>query len=313
VEQMRRRRTRLPFALEVIGFADEEGVRYQSTYLGSRVVAGTFDAADLRRQDADGVTMEQAIRRFGGQPARLKHARLDHNRLLGYAEAHIEQGPILEGENLAVGVVTAISGQARLRFRFNGQAGHAGTTPMRSRRDALCAAAEFILAVERHARRRTGLVATVGLIHVEPNASNVIPGAVTVSLDVRHPSNRIRRTAVARICDAAQELCIARKMNLAVEVIRATPSVPCSRRLSALLRRAAGKHQARVIGLPSGAGHDAAVLAEITPTAMLFIRCKGGISHHPAEEVRLQDVRVALGVLNDFLLLLASEVERAAP
>jgi allantoate deiminase len=309
VEQLRRSNTRLPFALEVIGFADEEGVRYQSPYLGSRVVAGTFARADLRRKDANGVTMAEAIRRFGGRPARLKQAGCDHTQLLGYIEAHIEQGPVLEQEDLAVGVVSAIAGQARLRFRFIGQAGHAGTTPMRSRRDALCAAAEFVLAVEGCARRRAGLVATVGQIQAEPNASNVIPGTVTVTLDVRHQSDPVRRRAIAQICNDAQRLCLARKMNLVVEVIQATATVPCSRRLTALLKRAAGKHQARVIGLPSGAGHDAAVLAKITPTAMLFVRCKGGISHHPAESVKVQDVRVAMAVMTDFLVLVASEYE----
>lgn len=309
VEQLRRSKARLPFALDVVGFADEEGVRYQRAYLGSRVVAGTFDPADLKRKDADGVTIAEAIRRFGGQPTRLKLARLDRSQLLGYLEAHIEQGPILEQENLAVGVVPAIAGQARLRFRFNGQAGHAGTTPMHARRDALCAAAEFVLAVERCARKRAGLVATVGQIQAEPNASNVIPGTATLTLDVRHPSDPVRRRAIARICDAAQRLCAARKMNLAVEVIQATPSVPCSRRLTAVLKRAAGKHQARVIGLPSGAGHDAAVLAGITPVAMLFVRCKGGVSHHPAESVSVQDAEVALSVITDFLMLLANEYE----
>ena len=309
VEQLRRSKARLPFALEVIGFAEEEGVRFQSTYLGSRVVAGTFDAADLQRKDADGMTMAEALRRFGGQPTRLRQARFDRSQLLGYLEAHIEQGPILEQENLAVGVVTAIAGQARMRFRFIGKAGHAGTTPMRARRDALCAAAEFVMAVERCARKRAGLVATVGQIQAEPNTSNVIPGTVTVSLDVRHQSDPVRRRAIAQICDAAQRLCAARKMNLAVEVIQATSSVPCSRRLTAVLKRAAGKHQARVIGLPSGAGHDAAVLAEITPAAMLFVRCKGGISHHPAESVNVHDVEVALSVMTDFLVLLASEYE----
>jgi allantoate deiminase len=227
--------------------------------------------------------------------------------LLGFLEPHIEQGPVLEQANLAVGVVTDISGQARLRVRFIGQAGHAGTTPMDSRRDALCAAADFILAVERYARTRRGLVATVGQIQSEPNASNVIPGAVTLTLDVRHQNDRVRRAAVAGICSSVQRVCVARKMNLSVQVIQATASVPCDPTFSALLKRAAGKHQGRVVSLASGAGHDAAMLARITPAAMLFVRCKGGISHHPAESVRVEDVRIALAAMNEFLVLLAAK------
>jgi allantoate deiminase len=310
VEHLRRNGIRLPFAIEVLGFADEEGVRYQSAYLGSRVVAGTFDPEDLQRKDADGVTMAEAIRRFGGHPGGLKEARRERSNLLGYIEAHIEQGPVLEQNNLAVGIVTAIAGQSRLEFRFTGKAGHAGTTPMHSRQDALCAAAESILAVESYARRRSGLVATVGQIQAHPNTSNVIPGTATLSLDVRHQSDGVRRAAVAQLCSVVRRLCAVRNVKVVAQVIQATPSVPSSNRLSALLGRAAGNHQARVISLPSGAGHDAAVLAGITPTAMLFVRCKGGISHHPTESVKVQDVRVALAVLNDFLGLLGSEHER---
>jgi allantoate deiminase len=310
VEHLARKRLRLPFALEVCGFADEEGVRFQSACLGSRAAAGLLDGADLRRKDVRGISMADAIGHFGGQPARLKHARLNPDRLLGYVEAHIEQGPVLEEQGVAVGIVTAIAGQSRFRFSFTGCAGHAGTTPMRLRRDALCAAAEFILAVNHYAARKAGLVATVGQLQVEPNASNVIPGAATLTLDVRHQTNSVRRTAEAHFQKLARQIAAARRVKVSAQVVQRTPSVACSPRLSGLLERAAKLQQTRIVRLPSGAGHDAAILARITPAAMLFIRCRGGISHHPDESASRQDVRVALAVLTDFLRLLASEYGR---
>jgi allantoate deiminase len=310
VEHLRQHRLRLPFAIEVCGFADEEGVRYQSACLGSRAAAGLLTATDLRRKDARGVAMADAIRNFGGQPARLKQARFDQDRLLGYVEAHIEQGPVLENEKVAVGIVTAIAGQSRFQFTFTGRAGHAGTTPMRLRRDALCAAAEFILGVEAYAERKAGLVATVGQIQAEPNASNVIPGTVTLTLDVRHQTDSARRSAGAQLQKLVRQIAAARHLKVSAQLVQQTPSVGCSRKLSGLLERAAKLHQRQTIRLPSGAGHDAAILARITPAAMLFIRCKGGISHHPDESASRQDVRVALAVLNDFLQLLASEYGR---
>lgn len=310
VEHLRQRRLHLPFAIEVCGFADEEGVRYHSSHLGSRAVAGLLAKADLRRIDARGVSMADAIRCFGGNPARLKQARFDADRLLGYVEAHIEQGPVLENENVAVGIVTVISGQSRFQFTFTGRAGHAGTTPMRLRRDALCAAAEFVLGVEEYAECKAGLVATVGQIQAEPNASNVIPGAVTLTLDVRHQTDSARRAAGTHLQRLAKEIAAARHLKVSAQLVQQTPSVACSPKLSGLLARAAKMHQPQIIRLPSGAGHDAAILARITPAAMLFIRCKGGISHHPDESASRKDVGIALGVLNEFLRLLAIEYGR---
>jgi allantoate deiminase len=310
VEHLRRNQLRLPFAIEVCGFADEEGVRYQCAHLGSRAATGLLTQADLRRKDSNGVSMADAIRRFGGQPARLKQARFDASRLLGYVEAHIEQGPVLENENAAMGIVTAIAGQSRFQFTFAGRAGHAGTTPMRLRRDALCAAAEFILAVEEHAERTAGLVATVGQIQAEPNASNVIPGTVTLTLDVRHQTDSARRNAGKQLQKLARRTAAARRMKVSSQLVQQTTSVACSRKLSGLLERATKLHQPQIIRLPSGASHDAAILARITPAAMLFIRCKGGISHHPDESASRRDVQLAFLVLNDFLRLLAIEYGR---
>jgi allantoate deiminase len=305
VEQLHRQKMRLPFGIEVVGFSDEEGVRYQTTYLGSKAMAGCFDMRDLKRKDAEGVSMAQAIRNFGDDPAKVKSARLNSKQLLGYVEAHIEQGPVLEKKNLATGIVTGIAGQSRAQVIFSGQAGHAGTVPMALRRDALCAAAEFVLAAEKLALKTAGLVATVGQIYTEPGASNVIPGEVQLTLDVRHANDARRHAAVKQLRGEASAIARRRRMKLNFESVHEAGAMDCCLQLSALLAQAVGRYQKEVLRLPSGAGHDAAVMARITPTAMLFIRCKGGISHHPNESVSVCDVRVALKVLNDFLLRLA--------
>ena len=307
VEQLHRDKFRLPFAVEVIGFADEEGVRYQTACLGSHVLAGIFRKMDLDRKDADGISMREAIRQFGGNPARVKQSRFNPGRLLGYVEVHIEQGPVLEQRNLAVGVVTAIAGQSRFKISFTGRAGHAGTVPMNLRRDALCAAAEFILAMENFARKTNGLVATVGQIHAEPGASNVIPGTATLTLDVRHQKDSVRLATCAALQKLARRTAGVRKTKVAWQPVQQTASVPCSPQLAGRLKRAVKKHQREVASLPSGAGHDAAVMAQITPAAMLFVRCKGGVSHHPDESVSGPDVRVAFEVMNDFLRRLADD------
>jgi len=305
VEWLRETRTELPFAVEVVGFADEEGVRFQSTYLGSRVMAGTLRSEELRLTDAKGITMADAIQNFGGNPRALRAAKLDRKRLLGYVEVHIEQGPVLEDKNLSVGVVTGICGQARYRLRFKGRAGHAGTVPMALRRDALCAAAEFALAVEAEAKRTKGLVATVGMLQLRPGASNVIPGEVSLTLDMRHSHDSIRHRAERRLEGKARRIAHARKVDVSISRVHFADSVACDGRLSRLLEDAIGENQSRIIRLPSGAGHDAAAMADIAPMAMLFVRCKGGISHHPDESVKTQDVAMAISVMEDFINSLA--------
>jgi allantoate deiminase len=301
VQHLHEQKVRLPFAIEVVGFADEEGVRYQSTYLGSRALAGTFNLEDLNRFDARGIRLADALREFGGNPDGLGSAKMDANRLLGYAEVHIEQGPVLEQRNLAVGVVSAISGQTRARLNFRGEAGHAGTVPMNLRKDALCAAAEFVLAVEALGRSRGGLVATVGEIAALPGATNVIPGEATLSLDVRHPDDAVREQAVTELKQRAEEIAAERGMFLQWEISHKNGAVICDRRLTTVLENAVKRHQKEAPLLASGAGHDAAALAAICPVAMLFVRCRGGISHNPAESATEADVAVAIGVMNDFI------------
>ena len=285
VEALRATGVELPFHVEVIGFSDEEGVRYQTSYLGSRALAGTLTRQDLRAIEEKGI-------------ARAKRRR---GELLGYAEVHIEQGPVLEAGDLALGVVSGIAGQTRVRVEFSGRAGHAGTTPMALRRDALCAAAEFILAVER-----AGVTATVGQIEARPGASNVIPAEVVLSLDVRHLDDARRRAAVGRLHQRALAVAEKRQVALRWTLVQETDRVACDPRLTRLLRAAAREHEPRAPLLPSGAGHDAAALAAVCPVAMLFVRCRAGLSHHPAESVQRADVAKAIAALRDFVLRLAA-------
>jgi len=296
---------RLPFAIEVLAFADEEGLRFGSTYLGSRAMAGTFDLADLDRADAGGITMREALRSFGGDPARIDDDRWRGGPLLGYVEVHIEQGPVLEGRGLPVGVVTGIAGQNRHTLTFKGEAGHAGTVPMDRRRDALVAAATFVQAVDDYARSRRGLVATVGQLTVRPGAANVVPGEVTLSLDVRHAEDAERLAASRHLLDLAGAIARRRNIALTTTGISENPSVPCSPRLVATLARAVRDLGTPVVELASGAGHDAVAMSALTEVAMLFVRCKGGISHNPAESVTTDDVAVAIDVLSRFLELLS--------
>ena len=295
----------LPFALEVVAFADEEGVRYGTAFLGSALLAGRFEAGWLERRDADGVAMADAIRGWGGDPAALGGPARDD--LLGYLEVHIEQGPVLDDEELPVGVVEAIAGQTRASVTFAGAAAHAGTTPMTARRDALAAAAEWIGAVEAAGRGTAGLVATVGELDVDPGAANVVPGRVVASLDARHADDGARKEAVRGLRERAAAIGAARGVEVGWEDVQATPAVRCDPDLTDHLAGiAAAVTGARVPRLASGAGHDAVMLSTVTPVAMLFVRCERGISHHPAEAVRAEDVAVALDVTTRLLEELAA-------
>jgi allantoate deiminase len=295
------RDAQLPYAIEVLGFADEEGVRYGTAYLGSSVVAGRFDDSALERRDADGVSMREALREFGGDPDRLAASRRASEDLIGYYEVHIEQGPVLETENLPLGVVSAIAGQTRATITFEGQAGHAGTVPMALRQDALTAAAEWICAAEAAARDTEGLVATVGELTVEPGASNVIPAKATLSLDLRHGEDATRVGARDELHHRAGAIADARGVSLDWSIVQETPAVQCSPELSARLGAALAGLGHPVRRLASGAGHDAAIISAIAPVTMLFVRCAGGISHNPAESVDVEDVAAAIAVSVRFL------------
>lgn len=303
VQRLHDRKLRLPFAIEVVGFADEEGLRFASTYLGSRALAGRFDPGDLERNDASGIAMAEAIRGFGGDPERIGDDRWRDGKPLAYCEVHIEQGPQLEERGLPVGVVSAISGQNRYVLTFAGVAGHAGTVPMEHRRDALAAAAEFVLEAEREARARPGLVATVGQLNVQPGAVNVIPGQVDLSLDIRHADDATRAGAAEQILERANAIANQRKLAVAVALISENMAVRCAPRLVSLLSQAVRDLGHDVVQLPSGAGHDAVAMSTLTDVAMLFVRCRGGVSHNPTESVTVEDVSVAMNVLSKFLEL----------
>jgi allantoate deiminase len=292
---------RLPFAVEVAAFADEEGVRFGRSFFGSMVAAGSFDPALLELQDADGLTLGAAIAAFGGDPGRIAADALRPEELLGYVEVHIEQGPLLEARGLPLGVVSAIAGATRATLRLEGVAGHAGTVPMELRRDALCAAAEVVLAVEAAGRATPGLVTTVGQIGALPGASNVIPGAATLSFDIRHQDDATRLAAVAALRARAQQIAAGRDVSLAWEELQSTAAVPMAPALRERLSRAIRAAGHEPIELPSGAGHDAAIMARVADTAMLFVRCRGGVSHNPAEAVAQADVAAAIAALGSFI------------
>ncbi len=292
---------RLPFAIEVVGFGDEEGVRFGTTMLGSRAIAGGVEAAVLGARDANGVSVEQALREFGLDPARVPNLGRQKGDVLAYAELHIEQGPVLEAEGLPVGVVTAINGFSRLRARVRGTAGHAGTVPMQLRRDALAAAAECVLAVECVARSDPQLVGTVGRIEAKPGAINVIPGEVDFTIDFRAPGDELRHRGVASVKAELAAIAGRRGVACEVELIQELGVTQCAPWLMAQLERAVAAEDAPLRKLPSGAGHDGQAMSRLTDVAMLFVRCRGGISHNPAEAITEADAGIGARTLLRFI------------
>ena len=294
---------RLPFAVEVIAFGDEEGVRFPSKLTGSRAVAGTFEPQSLDITDQQGMPLEAALRAFGCDPAAIPGIGRRKDQVLGYVEMHIEQGPVLEERKLPVGIVSAIAGASRFRIEVVGEAGHAGTVPMDLRHDALTAAAEMILAVERraHGAAEPGLVATVGAVQAFPGAPNVIPGRVSFALDIRAPSDADRQRAIDELVAAFATLADRRHVRVKVEKFYDEPAVTCDPALVEQLAAAVQRAGIAPHRLPSGAGHDGLAIAALCPIAMLFVRCKGGISHNPAESITVRAAEIATGILLDFL------------
>jgi allantoate deiminase len=295
----------LPFAIDVLGFADEEGLRFGTAYLGSRALAGTFDDELLELKDEDGISLRDALAAFGGDPYRIAGASRRDERLLGYCEVHMEQGPVLDDLGVPVGVVSAIAGATRAEVRFDGHPGHAGTIPMDVRRDAACAAAELVLAAEATAHATGGLLATVGRLLALPGAPNVVPGAAIASIDVRHADDAVRRQAVDELRAEAEAIAARRRLRVEWQPRLDNPAVDVDPLLTAQLEASVAGLGHDVHRMPSGAGHDGVALAELTGIAMLFVRCAGGLSHHPDESVAEADVAVALDVLDGFLRRLA--------
>ncbi len=305
VNEMRHRGIVLPYDLEIVAFADEEGVRFKSTLLGSSALAGSFDARVLDNTDSDGVTMRAAMRAAGLDPTAIDMIARDPSTLAGYVEVHIEQGPVLLDAGRPLGVVTSIAGSVRMLVTIEGLAGHAGTVPMTLRRDAAAAAAEIVLAVEQRCSNESGLVGTVGRLDVPNGAINVIPGRCEFSIDIRAADDAVRDAAVADVLARIEDITARRQVRANLRRVLEAACAPCSSALqaqwSAAISRTTG--EAAPLHLPSGAGHDAMKMATITPIGMLFVRCgNGGISHHPDETLSAADADVAARAFIEFLL-----------
>jgi allantoate deiminase len=299
---------KLPFGIEVVGFSEEEGVRFGEPFIGSRALVGRLDDQLLNRQDSNGVTVHQAIEDFGLHPEKIPEAHVSASTL-AYLEFHIEQGPVLETLNRPLGVVEAIAGQSRLEFIFVGRANHAGTTPMHLRRDSIAAAAEWISVVERLAQSTPGMVATVGKIGAKPGATNVIAGEALLTLDVRHSSNEVRIRAVDDLIRKSEEIAQRRGLSVRRSVLLNQQAVAMDPFLVSQIEAAIREAGCEPHRMTSGAGHDAMILAERVPAAMIFLRTPGGISHDPAESVAVEDVEKAIECGLHLLRRLASSSE----
>ena len=310
-EHLARAGQRLPFHLDVVGFAEEEGVRFATPYLGSAAIAGRFDPAWLARTDEGGARLGDVLRETGCDPATIP-ALARRGDLLGYVELHIEQGPVLIDHNLPVGIVTAIAGAVRHLVTVTGEAGHAGTVPMALRRDAAAAAAEIVLFVERRASATDGLVGTVGRLSVPDAAMNVIPGRCDLSLDIRSAEDAVRAAALADVLAEIDRIATRRRVTVDIRELVRTPAVACAPRLQSALAGAIARAGLKPFHLVSGAGHDAVMFDRVCDLAMLFVRCgNSGISHSPLETVTADDVDVAARVLLDAVVMMAEDAKSA--
>ena len=308
LEQLQQNKTELPFNLELIAFSDEEGVRFHTTYLGSKVVAGSFEESTLDKKDAAGISLKDAIKTISGNPEKLFQNAIPAEDWLGYFEAHIEQGPVLYESNIPVAVVTSIAGQNRIEITLKGMAGHAGTVPMHMRRDALAGAAEIMLETEKFALNQNGeIVATFGKLTIPNAASNVIPGEVIFTLDLRSANEKTLKTAEATIKNIAEEITRKRNLQASWNLVQHTEPVTCSKNLNELLTEAISEAGYEVIKLVSGAGHDTVPISKVAPATMLFVRCYEGISHNPLENAEPKDIAAALKVSENFLNKLLQE------
>lgn len=302
VEALIRSGIELPFHIELMAFSDEEGVRFHTTFLGSRVVAGSFDNSLLEKKDDQGFTIHQAIEVIGGNPALLINDALAKRNCMGYFEMHIEQGPVLYEKNIPAAIVTSIAGQARIEIIFTGMAGHAGTVPIDMRQDALCCAAEFILETEKFAlEEKEDMIATIGKLQIVHSASNVIPGEVVCSLDIRSADKDILMASVEKLQQTCVTVCSKRNINFSWNIIQQTEPVPCDKEMNELLACCVKEAGYEKIFLVSGAGHDAVAMSSIAPVCMLFVRCFKGISHNPLEHAEEKDIAAALEIADRFI------------
>ena len=304
IEQIIQSKTGLPFHIELMGFSDEEGCRFHTTYLGSKAVAGSFDMATLNTKDATGVSLREVIKEIGGDVNDLSKDAIENKDWAGYFEIHIEQGPVLYEKDIPVGVVTAIAGQCRVGVELNGEAGHAGTMPMDMRKDALACAAEFILETEKFATvNKKNLVATIGKLQIINSASNVIPGEVICSLDLRSADEAILSSSNEAIKKITEDICKKRNILLEWNLVQQTKPVTCDTGMNKLLAQSIKEAGYELIELVSGAGHDAVPVSAVSPVAMLFVKCFKGISHNPLENAELKDMAAAIKVSDNFIKL----------
>ena len=309
IAELKERGQDLPFGIEVLAFGDEEGVRFPTALSSSSACAGSYRAEWLELADAQGIKLKDALRTFGCDPTRIRDAAIPPGSVVGYLELHIEQGPVLEHQGDALGVVSSIAGQSRFRFTIKGEAGHAGTNPMPLRRDAFAALAEFSLIIERIARQGTGsLVATIGRVTVKPGAVNVVPGEVEATLDIRAGSDAPRLAAIDRIRHEADQLAERRGVKIRIERFLDVPTCPMNADFQDGLAAAVGSLGESARRLPSGAGHDAQAMARAFPAAMLFVRSHDGISHNPAEYTSPTDLGLAVEALVRFVIDLGAKV-----
>ena len=301
VKDLHDRGKRLAYTLEIVGFGDEEGVRFGAALIGSKAMAGSFEPSWLDKTDDAGVTMREALVQFGGDPDGWRDLDRRRRNVVAYVESHIEQGPVLLNESLPLGVVTAIAGATRMRVSVTGLAGHAGTVPMGQRKDALAAACEMALEVERYCEANAGLVGTVGKMSVLPGAINVIPQDVEFTVDVRSGDDAMRRKAVAAFQQSFADIAQRRHVEVTATPFYALDAAPCDPSLRQCFADAIAAHGVPIRHLASGAGHDAMVFPAVAPIAMLFVRCgNNGISHHPDETMTAEDAEIATSVLLHF-------------
>lgn len=305
IENLIENEIELPFNIELIAFSDEEGVRFHTTYLGSRAVAGSFDSSLLAMKDAQGITLKEVLSAMNTNAEGIPADAIPKDEWLGYFEIHIEQGPVLYENKIPVAVVTSIAGQQRAEIVFKGMAGHAGTVPMDMRLDALCCAAEFIVEMEKYAMtNKSNIVATVGKLHIPGSASNVIPGEVVCSIDLRSPVENVLTKAHQSFKKLCSEICAKRKVTYEWKPIQGMSPVKCDDKLVMLLKKAVIESGSKVIELVSGAGHDAVPISQVAPVSMLFVRCFKGISHNPLENVEQVDIAAAIEVSDNYILQL---------
>lgn len=302
LEDLIQEKTLYPFNIELIAFCDEEGVRFHTAFLGSKAVAGSFDPNQLDKKDSDEITLREVIESTGGDPTKIAEDAIAKDNWLGYFEIHIEQGPVLYEKNIPVAIVTSIAGQRRIEITFTGVGGHAGTIPMNMRNDALCAAAEFILAAEKFAvTPKHNVVVTTGKLEIPNAASNVIAGIVKITLDIRSADESYLSDAYEALNSICEEICFKRKLYFEWQLIQQTNPVTCDEKMRVALAQSIEDSGYEVIEITSGAGHDAVPVSEVSPVAMLFVKCTKGISHNPLEAVELEDIAAALKVAENFI------------